>query len=361
MNARHPPRPRAFSRRALLTSALASLAARKASAQGFAGLGQGGAGFALPDPAYRLSFPRDHGAHPGFRIEWWYLTANLTDPQGRDWGAQWTLFRTALDPDDPEAQVWMGHAALASPEGHLSAERLARPGQAGVTLTEAPPGLDARIDEWRLTGDPEARMQANAGGSAFAFDLALTATGPLVLHGAQGYSVKSAGGQASHYYSQPFFSVTGEVQTRTETQPVTGAGWLDREWSSEPLAADQSGWDWFSLSLDSGAKLMGFVLRGTTDFTAATWIAPDGQATPLPDGAFQAMPLDWAEVAGHRLPIGWRLRLAGPTSAVPTLELEVHAIRPDAWMPMLFPYWEGPVRVSGSASGIGYLEMTGYD
>ncbi|MCR8725050.1 iron ABC transporter permease [Frigidibacter sp. SLM-1] len=345
----------------MLASGLGLLLAQRLQAQGFAGLGQGGTGFALPDPGYRLRFPRDHAAHPGFRIEWWYLTANLTDPQGRDWGAQWTLFRSALDPEEPRAQAWMGHAALASPEGHLSAERLARPGQAGVRLTEAPTRLEARIDEWRLTGDPETRMRVSAGGSDFAFDLGLTATGPLVLQGDAGYSVKSPGGQASHYYSQPFLKAAGEVQTGGGALPVTGIAWLDREWSSEPLAADQSGWDWFSLSLDSGAKLMGFVLRGASRFTAATWIAPDGRATPLPDGAFRAEPLDWAKVAGHRLPLRWRVRLADPRPEVPALDLEVRAIRPDAWMPMLFPYWEGPVRVSGSAGGIGYLEMTGYE
>lgn len=35
---------------------------------------------------------RDHGL-PDRRIEWWYLTANLTDSRGGQWGAQWTLFR----------------------------------------------------------------------------------------------------------------------------------------------------------------------------------------------------------------------------------------------------------------------------
>jgi predicted secreted hydrolase len=73
--------------------------------------------------------------------------------------------------------------------------------------------------------------------------------------------------------------------------PVTGKAWLDREWSSQPLAADQTGWDWFSLSFDTGDKMMGFVLRGATDYTAATWITADGVATAFPDGAFAATPL----------------------------------------------------------------------
>jgi predicted secreted hydrolase len=342
-----------LTRRRLLLGAGAALAGRPAHPQGFAGLGGGGAGFALPDPAYRMRFPLDHRPHPSFRIEWWYLTANLTDSEGRDWGVQWTLFRTALDPADPAAQVWMGHAALTTPSAHLSAERLARPGQAGVG-DRAP--LDAWIDEWRLTGDPEAAMRLSAGGQEFAYDLTLSATGPLVRHGIDGYSVKSAGGQASHYYSQPFLAVAGEVETRDGRTAVSGTGWLDREWSSEPLAADQSGWDWFSLSFDSGEKLMAFVLRGETPFTSASWITPDGALTALPDGAFAASPLAQARVAGRELPVSWHLELPARK-----LSVEVRALRTDAWMPMLFPYWEGPVQVSGSHPGRGYLEMTGYE
>ena len=340
-----------MSGRGLLLGLLLTPAA--ALAQGFAGLGSGAQGFDLPDPAYRMTFPRDHGPHPEFRVEWWYLTANLKDPQGRDWGAQWTLFRTALDPADPGQQVWMGHAALTTPEAQLTAQRLARGGvgQAGVTLP-----LDAFIDEWRLSGDPAGTLHASAGGTGFAYDLTLTATGPLVLHGDHGYSVKSAGGQASEYYSQPFLTATGSVRTADGTTPVTGTAWLDREWSSQPLSADQSGWDWFSLSFDSGEKLMGFVLRGNSAFTSATWIAADGTTQALPNGALDAAPTGWQRVAGHRLPLSWQVKLPAHD-----LDVTVTAIHPYAWMPMLFPYWEGPVTVSGSHNGRGYLELTGYD
>lgn len=198
-------------------------------------------------------------------------------------------------------------------------------------------------------------MSLAAGGPDFAARLEMQAEGPLVLHGAQGYSVKSAAGQASRYYSQPFLAATGEITTRAGSVPVSGSAWIDREWSSQPLAPDQQGWDWFSLSFDSGDKLMAFRLRGAQDFTAATWIAPDGRTTALPDGAVTADPLDRVEVAGRSLPLRWRLSL--PARA---LEVEVAAIYPEAWMPMLVPYWEGPVTVAGSHPGRGYLEMTGY-
>jgi predicted secreted hydrolase len=344
-----------IARRRLLALA-ATLAASRAAGQGFAGLGTGAEGFALPDRS-PLRFPDDHLAHPAFRIEWWYLTANLAAPDGTPWGLQWTLFRTALDPADAAAQVWMGHAALTGPGGHRTAERLARGalGQAGVGPGGPGAPLDAFIDEWRMTGDPEAATTLTAGGPDFAYDLTLAARGPLVLHGDAGYSVKSAQGQASRYYSQPFFAATGAAQTPDGPVALSGTAWLDREWSSQPLAADQSGWDWFSLVLDDGARLMGFRLRGAAVFTAATWIDPDGTARALPDGAFAAEPLATARVAGRDVPLRWRVTLPDRD-----LSVEVAALYPDCWMPMLFPYWEGPVAVTGSHPGRGYLELTGY-
>lgn len=342
----------------------------QAMAQGFADMGAPAPGFALPDPDKVLEFPADHAPHPGFRIEWWYLTANLTGPDGTAYGVQWTLFRTETVPGATGGdalwqvgELWMGHAALTTPEAHFVTERLARggTGQAGVTL-DAPGGFAAWIDEWQMVGtagadqDPLAALLVTAGGAGFGYDLGLTATGPLVLQGEGGYSVKSASGQASHYYSQPFYTVDGVLDLSGGLVPVTGIAWLDREWSSQPLAADQTGWDWFSLSFHSGEKLMGFVLRdGSGGFASGTWIGADGVPSPLPPGALEAVPLTLAPVAGRKVPVAWQLRLPDRE-----LNIRLEALNPEAWMDTTVPYWEGPVTVSGSHPGRGYLEMTGY-
>ncbi|MFO7920926.1 MAG: lipocalin-like domain-containing protein [Nioella sp.] len=335
---------------------LALLWANQALSQGFAGLGTEAEGFAMPAPDYRLSFPRDHGPHPDYRIEWWYLTATLQGEDGRDYGVQWTLFRSALAPGEAEGwqspQVWMGHAAVTSAGQHHYAERLARGGvgQAGVTAEP----FRAFIDDWRMEGIDEMRLTAR--GDDFAYDLDLSAQGPLVLNGVEGYSVKSPDGQASHYFSQPFYEVTGTLTLPEGSVEVTGDGWLDREWSSQPLSEDQDGWDWFSLQFDTGARLMGFELRGSeTVFSSATWIAPDGTTTPFADGALRATPLETRVFEGREIPTTWRVEL--PARGV---DVTVEALNPAAWMGVSFPYWEGPVRVSGSHSGRGYLEMTGY-
>jgi len=334
-----------------------------ARAQGFAGLGSDATGFALPDPDNRLSFPRDHGPHPDFRIEWWYLTATLQGADGQDYGVQWTLFRTALRPEKANVeapgwqspQLWMGHAALTTPNRHFVAERRARGGigQAGVTSDP----FEAWIDEWQMVGKSDlSQLDLTASGTDFAYALRLDATGPLVQHGDRGYSVKSASGQASHYYSQPAYQVSGVLTLPDGPVKVTGQGWLDREWSSQPLAPDQTGWDWFSLSFDDGTRLMGFALRGASaPFLSGTWINADGSSRSLEPGALQLDPLQYADVVGRKIPVVWRVRLADKG-----LDVQVRALNPQAWMQTSFPYWEGPVMVDGSHTGRGYLEMTGY-
>lgn len=347
--------------RANVLALLLWITAPLALAQGFAGLGTDAEGFALPDRATRLGFPKDHGPHPDFRIEWWYLTATLQGEDGKDYGIQWTLFRSALHPEQDDTQtgwtspqVWMGHAGLTTPTRHFSAERLAR-GGIGQAGAKASP-FHAWIDDWNMQGADFDHLNLSAAGAQFSYDLQLSANGPLVLHGDKGYSVKSASGQASHYYSQPHYAVSGTLSLPDGPVKVSGQGWLDREWSSQPLSEDQTGWDWFSLSFETGEKLMGFVLRGATDtFTSGTWITDDGTALSLKPGQFRATPLQTTKTAGREVPTAWRVYL--PDRKV---DLTVNALNPNSWMQTSVPYWEGPVRVSGSHKGRGYLEMTGY-
>lgn len=327
------------------------------SAQGFAGLGETAENFARPLPNVSFDFPNDHGPHPDYRIEWWYITANLQDENGVDYGLQWTLFRTALAPEEGSGwtspQVWMGHAAVTTPDAHFVTERLGRGGigQAGVIADP----FEAWIDEWRYAGSI-ASATLSAAGADFGYDMKLSANGPIIYHGDKGYSVKSSGDQASYYYSQPFYKITGTLHLPQGDVTVSGDAWLDREWSSQPLAADQSGWDWFSLSFDNGAKMMGFQLRGTETFTSATWIAEDGTTTAMPNGAFTAFAMENSTVAGREIPTTWTVSL--PEKGV---NATITAIYPNAWMDTSVPYWEGPVRITGSHSGRGYLEMTGYE
>jgi len=349
-----------LSRRATL-GGLAALAAAPALGQGFAGLGQAAQGFAEVRRDRPLRFPADHGPHPDFRIEWWYVTANLRGDDGAAYGVQWTLFRQALAPDDrgagwDSAQLWMGHAAATSAAVHRAEERFARGGvgQAGVTGDP----FAAWIDDWALTGDRDLKAaRLRAAGRGFAYDLALSADGPLVLHGDNGFSLKSERGQASHYYSQPHYGAQGTLTLDGRAIAVTGEGWMDREWSTQPLDPDQTGWDWFSLRLDSGEKVMLYRFRQSAgaDAFAGTWIDAAGRAQPLAQGDVTMAPLGFAAVAGRETPVRWRLEVASRGFAVETAPLN-----PQSWNPLTVAYWEGPVTGEGTHRATGYLEMTGY-
>jgi predicted secreted hydrolase len=219
-----------------------------ALAQGFAGLGTQADGFAKVTPGKGFAFPGDHGPHPDFRIEWWYVTANLKDKSSTAYGAQWTLFRLALAPGAEQEgwanqQIWMAHAAVTRADTHRTAETFARGGvgQAGVSLDP----FQAWIDSWAMRGTDRTNprtispLDLTASGKDFSYAFHLEADRPLVLQGDGGYSKKSEREQASYYYSQPFFKVAGRLTIDDKPIEVTGAAWMDREWSSQPLAPDR--------------------------------------------------------------------------------------------------------------------------
>lgn len=342
------------------------LAAPRAMAQGFAGLGRDADGFASVVPGRVLTFPADHGPHPEFRIEWWYLTANLTDASGNAYGAQWTLFRQAMAPGMHESgwaapQIWMGHAAVTSATAHRSAETFARGGigQAGVTATP----FHAWIDAWEMRGLDNfvdvnaAPLNVTASAENFSYRLRLDARQALVLQGEAGYSRKSERGQASYYYSQPYFTAAGTLVIDGKDIAVSGHAWMDREFSSQPLASDQTGWDWFSLQLPGDEKLMLFRLRQKdgSHYFAGNWITADGKSEQLTPDAIAMTPTAVTDVAGRKLPTAWRIAIASRG-----LQIETTPLNPQSWMATSFAYWEGPVRFTGSHAGVGYLEMTGY-
>ncbi|RAU18870.1 iron ABC transporter permease [Nitrincola tibetensis] len=332
------------------------------STQGFAGLGSDATGFAQVEPDAEIDYPEALNQHSDYRIEWWYVTANLESESGETLGIQWTLFRQASSPSPQREgwanqQLWLGHVGLTRANQHFSADRYARGGvgQAGVEMDP----FTAWIDHWSMRANDEAATQftLTAQTPEFSYDLALANVGPSVLQGNQGYSVKSPQGQASYYLSLPFLQASGSIQIGDEQFSVTGDAWLDREWSSQPLAEDQEGWDWFSLHLDQGDKLMLFRLRHrqSQDYFSGTYISADGTAYPLQPNQIRMQPLRQHSVAGRRLPVEWQLTVEDVG-----IDLRTQALNPNAWMATGIAYWEGPIRFEGSHSGKGYLEMTGY-
>ncbi len=332
---------------------------------------------AAPEPGFarawhprELVFPQDHGAHPDFATEWWYLTGNLRDESGRRFGYQFTLFRVALRPGQPAPesawrthQIYMGHVAISdiAAGAHHSAERFAR-AAAGLAGARAAP-FDVWLGSWSLRGGTAFfPLQLAADEDEFGLSLQLHAgTKPRVLQGEAGLSRKSdRPGNASYYYSFTRLPTRGELRIGDRRFRVQGDSWFDREWSSSALDSDQAGWDWFALQLQDGRDLMFYQLRdkqgGVHPFSQGSLVEADGSSQRLLPEAVQLTPLRyWQAKDGTRYPVAWRLRVADHG-----LDLEVQALLDDQLMDHSVRYWEGAVRVSGSHRGSGYLELSGY-
>lgn len=334
---------------------------------------------APPDPGFRradrphvFDFPADHGAHPGYATEWWYITGNLESARGARFGYQFTLFRVGLAPAPPAqdspwraTQLYMGHFAISDIEGqaHHSSERFSR-AALGLAGAETEP-LRVWLGSWSLQGDPATGvfpLQLQADTEDFALQLSLQAgSKPRVLQGDQGWSRKGAApGNASYYYSHTRLPTAGRIRLGTQWHELSGNSWFDREWSSSALGEDQAGWDWFALQLEDGRDLMFYRMRGrdgrAQSFSQGVLVAADGAITRLTLENTQVLPTDyWTSPDGIRYPLAWRL-------AVPeqNIDLRVRTALPDQEMRHSVRYWEGAVEVSGSHDGVGYLELSGY-
>lgn len=317
-----------------------------------------------------LAWPRDYGAHPVYRHEWWYFTGHLETSDGRRFGFQFTLFRFRLPgPVDATSsawatdQIWMGHLALSDLGGERfhSDERVVR-GALGLAGAEPDRWW---IRDWRVQAT-ETGWRLRASSRDFGLDLSLAPGKPAVLQGDAGYSRKGPEpGNASMYYSLTRMDAGGRLRLKGETRTVVdGSAWLDREWGTSALGEGLAGWDWFALQLDDGRDLMIYRLRtrqgGTAPWSAGKLVTADGTARTLSVGDFDLSILrTWRDDGGHAWPVAWRI-------AVPSADvaLEVEAVFPGQLWAGRVRYWEGAVDIrdsaSGRAAGRGYLEMTGY-
>ena len=320
-------------------------------------------------PGYRFQFPRDYFEHPDFRTEWWYYTGNVRTAQSERFGFELVFFRQAErrgPSGNPSAwrvdDLYLAHLALTDMHARrfFFHQRLHRagPGIAGASFAQR------RIwnGNWSSTWQDDGRQMLDAVADDIRFHLELTPLKPVVLHGENGFSRKASGpGKASYYFSFPRLAVAGRINGRD----VQGTAWMDHEWFTHQLDSAQAGWDWFSAQLDDGADLMLFQLRrrdGSIDpFSSGTYIDRQGRARHLARGDFNLQPLEfWTSARTKaRYPVKWRIAVPALgismecAAAIPNQELVGEGSAPN--------YWEGAVAYSGSAGGVGYLEMTGYD
>ena len=321
-------------------------------------------------PDYRLRFPRDHGAHPEYRTEWWYVTGWLRTGGGEELGFQVTFFRSRppFESANPSrfapGQILLAHAALADPKhGRLRHDQRAARAALGLAgFRDDTTGV--WIDDWRLELDG-ARYRARIAARDFTLELEFAAPGTPLAQGADGFSRKGPRpAEASHYYSRPQLKVAGSVSRGGAVEAVSGLGWLDHEWSSQFMAPEAAGWDWVGVNLDDGGALMAFRMRardGGTYYAGGTLVSVEGEKRVLAPGEVAFTPLRrWRSPrTGVEYPVAMRVVCAGIEWRLEPLlddqELDSRASTGTI-------YWEGAVRAFRDAhpAGRGYLELTGY-
>ena len=321
-------------------------------------------------PNARLHFPRDAGAHPGHRIEWWYVTGQLRSASSAALGFQVTFFRVRNpDAEHNESrfsprQLLFAHAAYADPRlGRLLHDQ--RSSRVLPPLVEAGTAdTQVRLEDWHLRRAGAAYVTRVATAD-FTLELTLQPTQPVMLQGDAGFSRKGPlAAHASYYYSEPQLRVTGRVTAQGRSEAVEGTAWLDHEWSSELLTEGASGWDWLGVNLDDGGALMAFRIRGkdgATLWASATRRERGGATRTVAASAVQFnVRRQWrSSRTGTSYPVEMEVRVEGQSWQVEPLmddqELDARASTGTL-------YWEGAVRVRDASgrAGRGYLELTGY-
>ena len=334
------------------------------------------AGFARADVVRAFAFPLDHGPHPEFQTEWWYYTGNLEAPDGRHFGYQLTFFRRAISPTDTTResdwgtnQIYFAHFAITDVKNndHWAVERFSR-GAAGLAGASGSP-YHVWLENWdasSLNADGS-RVQLSAEDAGHALALTLNPAKPLVLHGDQGLSQKSSGaGNASYYYSFTRLATEGTLTINGEKLAVTGASWMDHEFSTTVLGENAVGWDWFSIQLSDMREVMFFQIRqkdGSVEpLSGGTLVESDGTSRALPRDQVDIRVLDkWTSPkSAGTYPAGWSMTI--PSADI---QLTLKPYGADQEMHISIVYWEGAVNITGTSKGAGvkgsgYVEMTGY-
>ena len=345
----------------------------------------------------KFNFPHDHAAHKDYRHEWWYFSGNVQSLKGHRFGYELTFFRIALNSPDTLAalansrvqssswranNVYLAHLAVTDIDNNkfyytekFSRDALGLAG-AGIVFKERIDGdstqLKVWVDDWSAEslGNSVFPIQLSAKTNDFEISLSLKKTKPIVLQGENGLSVKgNKPGNASYYYSISRMVTTGSITVKGESSSVSGYSWLDREWSSSQLEAEQAGWDWFSLQLDDNREVMFYQLRrkdGSFDTNSAGIIVDEsGKSRYLSANEVTVEVLrHWRSPHSQiNYPAGWKITIPSES-----LELQVTPAIPDQELNLTVRYWEGAVKISGKyknnnqiVAGKGYVELAGYE
>ena len=336
-------------------------------------------GFSKAVEKRKFVFPDDHGPHSDFRTEWWYFTGNLISDEGKEFGYQFTIFRTALTKSKPERisewstnQIYMAHFAVTDIDGNkfYFDEKFSREGN-NLAGAQASP-LKIWLEDWQIIQAEDRAefdlpvMSIKAKSEDVVINFKLEAVKPIVLQGDDGLSQKgSQVGNASYYYSYTRIKTEGKIILDGKEFSVNGFSWMDREWSTSALSEDQKGWDWFALQLEDNTEIMYYQMRkndGSPDiFSKGVLVDENGSSQLIKkEDVVLNVTNNWKAQNGVAYPSGWPLQIPEKN-----IDLRITPAIKNQFLDVSVKYWEGSVKIEGTRSGSkingrGYVELTGY-
>lgn len=331
-------------------------------------------GTAGPVAGAQVVFPQDEAPHNDL-TEWWYYTGHLNAADGRKYGFEFVIFQS-LQSDFPAG--YASHFAITD----LNDQKFNFDQKQEITSTKPKfggnAGFNLQVGGWKLQGlNGNDHIQANMSDGKYGLDINLKDLKGVALHGGGEFSYGPSG--ASYYYSRPLMSLNGTLQVNGQAVAVNGQAWFDHQWGNFVSLA--GGWEWFSTQLADQSEIMLYYLRdynGNLVQAFGSYMPPCSITNPCDPAAdkpiktielnqqdFDITPTSqWVSPAsGITYPGSWHVSIK-PKTDVPALDLNYQPVLKnqelDTRQSTGVSYWEGDTAVTGTVSGVGYVELTGY-
>jgi predicted secreted hydrolase len=332
--------------------------------------------FKVALPGYKYKFPADHRAHNEYRTEWWYYSGHLQAEGGKEFGFELTFFRSAVSPPggikgDVGAahNAYMAHFTVTdvAKQKFYQEEKLSHSGLASSGASESTYKL--WMGTWGVQ-QVAGKHVLTAGDKDVSINLVLSEGKAPTIHGQNGISQKApCAGCASHYYSLTRMPVNGKLTIAGKSLAVKGIAWMDHEFGTNQLSADEIGWNWYSIQLDDNTELMLYAMRlrnGQYDpSSAGTIIFADGRLEHLAFSSYQvSAQSSWSSPHTYaNYPANWHVVVPGKN-----IDLNIEPLLADQEVVSISgenTYWEGACKVVGTKDGKpihgrAYVELAGY-
>jgi predicted secreted hydrolase len=307
-------------------------------------VGSGVASAGVAPQVRPVVLPRDHGAHPGFNIEWWYTAGTLVGSNGRDyfwfatiWSSQGAAVARVNVVDLRADRIVLSHEYVS-----------AAPYRAGLTRL----GVGTFRLGWRPGGSRGTWSVSAPTDATSRLELNLLPVQPYVLEGRDGIIRQGSGGPSA-YYSAPRLRARGTLEVNGKKVAIRGQGWLDHQWGNFGMDVGALRWNWFACQFQNGSDLMLYQFLNARDHPSGlqtgTLINPDGTYRHLT--RFTVLPLHPIIKPVGALatyPLRWRLKVATAPIDVTLKARARHQFISNQYVPS---FWEGAASITHGRPG----------